>query len=273
MLLARSLFLINIKYYFAQIKPSAKRYFEFLEQPEEGGEHAGSLSGFDKEAEVPVLELKDVIFGYKEGTPILNGVNLTVQQGDRIAVIGENGSGKSTLLDLILGFYHPEKGEIKFWGIPAGNLEPKIIRNRIAVVSQKPYLFQGTIEENVNIGGTASHEDVVDACIKSGAITFIEKLEDGFMQRAGQDGAKLSGGEKQKVAVARAILKKADILLLDEATSGFDKESDKALINLMRGELKDKTIIFITHRYEELEGVEKVYRLAGGQLELMEGQV
>ncbi|WP_346909469.1 ABC transporter ATP-binding protein [Faecalicatena orotica] len=266
-------FLINIKYYFAQIKPSAKRYFEFLEQPEEGGEHAGSLSGFDKEAEVPVLELKDVIFGYKEGTPILNGVNLTVQQGDRIAVIGENGSGKSTLLDLILGFYHPEKGEIKFWGIPAGNLEPKIIRNRIAVVSQKPYLFLGTIEENVNIGGTASHEDVVDACIKSGAITFIEKLEDGFMQRAGQDGAKLSGGEKQKVAVARAILKKADILLLDEATSGFDRESDKALINLVRGELKDKTIIFITHRYEELEGVEKVYRLAGGQLELMEGQV
>lgn len=266
-------FLINIKYYFAQIKPSAKRFFKFLELPEEGADIAGSAGEFVNEARAPALELKDVRFGYKEGTPILNSVNLTVQRGDRIAVIGENGSGKSTLLDLILGFYHPEKGEIRFWGVPAENLEPKVIRNRIAVVSQKPYLFQGTIEENVNIGGTASHEDVVDACIKSGAITFIEKLDDGFMQRAGQDGAKLSGGEKQKVAVARAILKKADILLLDEATSGFDRESDRALINLVRGELMDKTVIFITHRYEELEGVEKVYRLAGGRLELMEGEI
>lgn len=279
-------FLINIKYYFAQIKPSAKRFFEFLEQPEEGGETddhttfddscpiretdgAGGMKNVCVNREqVPALELKDISFGYKESAPILNGVNLTVHQGERIAIIGENGSGKSTLLDLLMGFYQPWQGAIKLWGVPAEKLELKDIRNRIAVVSQKPYLFQGTIEENVNIGGTASHEDVIDACLKSGAIAFIERLEDGFMQRAGQDGAKLSGGEKQKLAVARAILKRADILLMDEATSGFDKESDKALIHLVCEELGKKTVIFITHKYEELDGVEKVYRLTEGRLEL-----
>lgn len=260
-------FLINIKYYFAQIKPSAKRFFEFMALPEEGENAESNIRTPANDRNMPVLELRDVKFRYKEAAPILNGVNLTVKQGERIAIIGENGSGKSTLLDLILGFYQPEQGVIKLWGVPAENLELKDIRNRIAVVSQKPYLFQGTIEENVNIDGMSSHEEVLTACIKSGAIGFIESLEDGFMQYIGQNGAKLSGGEKQKLAVARAILKKADILLLDEATSGFDKESDEALINLVREELGDKTIIFITHRYEELDGVEKVYRLAEGRLE------
>ena len=209
-----------------------------------------------------------VRFGYKEDAPILNDVNLTVHQGEKIAIIGENGSGKSTLFDLILGFRRPGQGVIKLWGVPTENLKLKDIRNRIAVVSQKPYLFQGTIEENVNIERTALHRDVLDSCIKSGAIAFIDRLEDGFKQCIGRNGAKLSGGEKQKLAVARAILKKADILLMDEATSGFDNESDRELFHMMCSELDEKTIIFITHRFEELDGVETVYKLTEGRLEL-----
>ncbi len=268
-------FLINIKYYFAQIIPSAKRLFEFLEQPEERKDidrvsgtlySVGQTNIYDKE---PVLELIDVKFGYNKGTPILNGVNLTVQRGERIGIIGKNGSGKSTLLDLLLGFYQPDQGIIRLWGIPMEDIELKDIRSRISVVSQKPYLFQGTIEGNVNMGGRALHRDVIDACNKSGAMAFIESLEHGFTQCIGQNGAKLSGGEKQKLAVARAILKKADILLMDEATSGFDKESDKALFNLM-SDLDEKTIIFTTHRLEELDEVEKVYKLTEGRLELQE---
>ena len=258
-------FLINIKYYFAQIIPSAKRYFEFLDQPEEENGTDRILESGNQE---PVLELIGVRFGYKEDSPILNDVNLTVHQGEKIAIIGENGSGKSTLFDLILGFRRPGQGVIKLWGVPTENLKLKDIRNRIAVVSQKPYLFQGTIEENVNIERTALHRDVLDACIKSGAIAFIDRLEDGFKQRIGRNGAKLSGGEKQKLAVARAILKKADILLMDEATSGFDNESDRELFHMMCSELDEKTIIFITHRFEELDGVETVYKLTEGRLEL-----
>ncbi len=258
-------FLINIKYYFAQIIPSAKRYFEFLDQPEEEN---GTDRIFESGNQEPVLELIGVRFGYKEDSPILNDVNLTVHQGEKIAIIGENGSGKSTLFDLILGFRRPGQGVIKLWGVPTENLKLKDIRNRIAVVSQKPYLFQGTIEENVNIERTALHRDVLDSCIKSGAITFIDRLEDGFKQCIGRNGAKLSGGEKQKLAVARAILKKADILLMDEATSGFDNESDRELFHMMCSKLDEKTIIFITHRFEELDGVETVYKLTEGRLEL-----
>lgn len=136
-------------------------------------------------------------------------------------------------------------------------------------ISQRPYLFQGTIEENVNIDGKASREAVIEACRKSGALSFIEKFDYGFGQKIGQDGAKLSGGERQKIAVARALLKNADVLLMDEATEGFDVESNEALHKLLHNELKDKTIIFVTHKYRELEGVDKVYRLSKGILKLV----
>ena len=170
-----------------------------------------------------VFEVKNLVFGYEPGHPILNGISLCVKKGERIAIVGENGSGKSTLLNLLAGFYRPQKGIIKLY----------------------------------------------EACRKSGAFGFIEKLDHGFGQKIGQDGAKLSGGERQKIAVARALLKNADILLMDEATEGFDVESNEALRELLHSELKNKTIVFITHKYKELESVDKVYRLSKGILELV----
>lgn len=262
--------LINIKYYFAQIEPSAKRLFRLWGQPEEAEmklnemEHGQIL----QEGDI-VFEVKDLFFGYESNHPILNGVSLCVKKGERVAIIGENGSGKSTLLNLLAGFYQPQKGKIKLYGVPAELINIQDMRNRIAVVSQRPYLFQGTIEENVNIDGKASREAVIEACRKSGALSFIEKFDYGFGQKIGQDGAKLSGGERQKIAVARALLKNADVLLMDEATEGFDVESNEALHKLLHNELKDKTIIFVTHKYRELEGVDKVYRLSKGILKLV----
>ena len=159
---------------------------------------------------------------------------------------------------------------------PFGGILPATKRNNKIVWSScgidgytRPYLFQWTIEENVNIDGKASSDAVVEACRKSGALGFIEKLDHGFGQKIGQDGAKLSGGERQKIAVARALLKNADILLMDEATEGFDVESNEALRELLHSELKNKTIVFITHKYKELESVDKVYRLSKGILELV----
>lgn len=262
-------FLVNVKYYFAQIKPSAKRLFEFWEQPEESGitnknkteDYLGIPFG-----NAPAIEVENISFGYEEAAMLLKGVSFSVQQGERMAIIGENGSGKSTLLNLLTGFYRPHKGIIKLHGIPIETLSIEEIRNNIAVISQKPYLFQGTIEDNVNIDGKASHEEVVSACEKSGALSFIEKLEKGFKQKIGQDGVKLSGGERQKLAVARALLKKANILLMDEATVGFDTDSNKAIHKLLCDELKNITVIIITHKYEELEGISKVYCLADGTL-------
>ncbi|MFR9078151.1 MAG: ATP-binding cassette domain-containing protein [Blautia obeum] len=262
--------LINIKYYFAQIEPSAKRLFELWGQPEELEMKLCEMKPEkiyqDRDM---VFEVKNLVFGYEPGHPILNGISLCVKKGERIAIVGENGSGKSTLLNLLAGFYRPQKGIIKLYGAPVELMDIQDMRNRIAVISQRPYLFQGTIEENVNIDGKASRDAVVEACRKSGALGFIEKLDHGFGQKIGQDGAKLSGGERQKIAVARALLKNADILLMDEATEGFDVESNEALRELLHSELKNKTIVFITHKYKELESVDKVYRLSKGILELV----
>lgn len=266
-------FLINIKYYFAQIKPSAKRLFEFWEQREEAWilDKKESENSFRKRFKnTSVLEMENVVFKYGGDTQVLKGCTFRVYKGEKIAIIGENGSGKSTLLNLLTGFYQPQCGKVKVSGIQVETLGLEEVRKKIAVVSQKPYLFQGSIEENVNIDGRSTHEEVIRACEKSGALEFILKLESGFEQKIGHDGAKISGGERQKLAVARALLKKADILLMDEATSGVDVESSKLLHKLLCNELENITVIFITHRYEELEGINKVYRLTDGVLSQIE---
>lgn len=265
-------FLIDIKYFFAEIKPSAKRLFSFLEMPEENNAALTKkkiLSDDMLYKDVPILELQGVTFGYEKDVPVLKNVNLIVRTGEKIAIIGENGSGKSTLLNLLSGFYQPISGDIKIYGISIKEIGVECIREKIAMVPQKPYLFKGTIEENVDVNRTASFEDVISSCKKSGAISFIKKLENGFTQLVGQDGAKLSGGERQKLAVARALVKKANILILDEATSGFDEESNRNMIHLLHNDLVEKTVIVVTHKYEELEGIESVYKLSEGYLKLV----
>ena len=268
-------FLINIKYYFAKIRPSAKRLITFWRQPEEPGiEYKIKSEDFVKASQVnkaPVIELKNVSFGYKETELVLKDVSFSVQRGEKVAIIGENGSGKSTILNLLTGFYQPQKGVIKVNELPLETMNLEKIRNNIAVISQKPYLFQGTIDDNINIDGKASCEQIWNACKKSGALNFINKLEQGLKQEIGQNGAMLSGGERQKIAVARALLKNSEILLMDEATTGFDVESNKAIHNLLYKELEGITVIFVTHKYEELEVVDRVYKLSEGVLKRYKG--
>lgn len=265
-------FLLDIKYYFAQIEPSINRFLEFLDLPEEKLE-ANMQQNIKRQHSViekaPILEVEKIVFGYEEKLPILNDLTLTVQPGEKIAIIGENGSGKSTLLDLLLGFYQPESGMIKLHGVPVATLGIETVRKKISVVCQNSYFFKGTIEENVNPDRKATLERVMWACENSGAMDFISKFENGLQQFTGQDGEKLSGGEKQKLAVARALTKEADIFILDEPTSEFDIESNKEVINFICKYFTQKTIILVTHRYEELECIEKVYRLSQGKLKLI----
>lgn len=259
-------FFVNMKYYFAQIKPSAERFSEFLQQPEEnqGNIKEEANNYCDAATKHSIVEVEHVCFGYSPEQLVLRDVSFSVYPGEKIAIIGENGSGKSTLLNVLSGIYQAQQGEIKIQGCPVSMQGVEKLREKLAVIPQNPYLFQGTIEENINVDGKSSYEEVVSACEKSGALAFITKLENGFDYQIGKNAAKLSGGEKQKIAVARALLKEADILLMDEATEGYDAESSMALHRLLCAELAEKTIIFVTHRYEKLEDVDKVYRLSNG---------
>lgn len=138
----------------------------------------------------------------------------------------------------------------------------------ILQILEKPYFFDGTIEENVNINKKATQQQVIDACQKSGAIDFIRKQNSGFNQIIGQNGEKLSGGERQKLAVARAILKQSDILILDEITEGFDKKSREKLLDTLYNDFDEKTIIFVTHRQDELKYADCVFRIERGKIDL-----
>ncbi len=253
--------LLNLKMYFARIMPSAKRLFKFLDMESELDRGTGQVS-----TRPPRLEFKEVSFAYQESRPILKGVNFYVEPGEKVAIIGQNGSGKSTIMNLLLRFYTPDSGEITADGVIVSDLTLQGYRSLFSVVSQEPYLFLGDIASNINLTNEASSEKVSSAMHVSGVASFSEKMPMGERTQIGRNGARLSGGEKQKLAVARALLKDAPIVILDEATSGFDVESDAYLHDVIVNQMIDKSVIMITHRYENLEGMDRIYKLENGQM-------
>lgn len=257
---------LNMRFFFSQIFPSAKRLFTLLDTEEEPGGPDPLPSSGDLE-----IRFQDVSFTYESaGRQVLKHVDFSLRKGEKVAVIGQNGSGKSTLLNLVLRFIQPESGAITFCGKDIAELDLEQYRGLFAVVSQEPYLFDDTVENNINLTGDAKEEEVLRAARQSGAEGFIGRLPEKEKSKIGRNGARLSGGEKQKLAVARAIIKDAPIIILDEATSGYDVESDQYLFKILQQELRDKTVISITHRYDNLKGMDRVYRLEEGKLALFD---
>ncbi len=253
--------LLNLKMFFARIIPSAHRLFKFLDMKTETDEGMASISNHP-----PRLEFRKVSFQYEDNRRIIEDASFTVEPGEKVAIIGSNGSGKSTILNLLLRFYQPDDGQILVDGQDANSLALEDYRSLFSVVSQEPYLFFGNVLENVDLSGTASKEKLESALRNSGVKEYLSRMPEGEQTQIGRNGAKLSGGEKQKLAVARALLKDAPVVLLDEATSGFDVESDAYLHEIIVNQMAGKSVIMITHRYNNLEGMDKVYRLADGHL-------
>lgn len=253
--------LLNLKMYFARIMPSARRLFRFLDMESEQAGGAERVSGCP-----PRLEFKDVTFSYQENRPILQSASFYVEPGEKIAIIGQNGSGKSTVLNLLLRFYTPDSGEIMADGMPVSQLSLNEYRSLFSVVSQEPYLFLGDIAGNIDLTGQALPGQVSAAMEDSGVADYIGRMPEGMKTLIGRNGARLSGGEKQKLAVARALLKDAPIVILDEATSGFDVESDAYLHDVIVNQMAGKSVIMITHHYNNLKGLDRVYRLEDGRI-------
>ncbi len=253
--------LLNLKMYFARITPSAKRLFKFLDMETEPDEGDGKPAG-----RPPRLEFRNVRFAYQKDRPILRGASFRVEPGEKVAIIGQNGSGKSTILNLLLRFYVPDYGEITADGVPVSEISLDEYRSLFSVVSQEPYLFLGNISDNVDLTGQMLPDKVTEAMQTSGVADYTQRMPDGVNTKIGRNGARLSGGEKQKLAVARALLKDSPVVILDEATSGFDVESDAYLHNAIVNQMAGKSVIMITHRYENLDGMDRVYRLEGGRI-------
>lgn len=254
--------LINLKMFFARIMPSARRLFQFLDMETERDDGGKSISH-----RPPRLEFQDVAFRYEENRPILQSVNFTVEPGEKVAIIGQNGSGKSTILNLLLRFYPPNSGWILADGTDVNSFLLGNYRGLFSVVSQEPYLFLGDILQNVDLSESAEKEQLENALQASGVADYLPRMPEGGKTQIVRNGAKLSGGEKQKLAVARALLKDAPVVILDEATSGFDVESDAYLHGIILNEMRGKSVVMITHHYEHLDGMDKVFRLEEGRLE------
>ncbi|HLP45284.1 MAG TPA: ABC transporter ATP-binding protein [Candidatus Kapabacteria bacterium] len=203
-----------------------------------------------------------VFYSYDGKNVVLDDVNLHIKPGEKIAFLGQSGAGKTTLMNLMLGFYYPVNGNIRFDGIDIETINLEALRSHIGVVSQNVFLFNDTIFNNIKYGRPeASFQEVMEAAQKSGIHHFIADLENGYETKVGEIGKKLSGGQRQRISIARVLLRNPDLVIFDEPTSSLDNISSKALFDLLKSHLWNRTCIFISHRLNELEWVDRIFVL------------
>ncbi|MDB5202069.1 MAG: antibiotic transporter ATP-binding protein [Ferruginibacter sp.] len=212
------------------------------------------------------IELKNVSFGY-EGVPVLKNINLLIEKGKTIALVGSSGAGKSTLADLIPRFIDASGGEVLIDGVNIKNYTLASVRHQMGIVTQEAILFNTSIEENISLGkdGAAAAE-IAEAARIANAHNFIEKKEDGYATNIGDRGMKLSGGERQRLTIARAVLKNPPILILDEATSSLDTESERLVQDAINNLMNNRTSIVIAHRLSTIRHANEIVVLQKGEI-------
>ena len=205
------------------------------------------------------LAFREVSFSYEGKGPVLKGVSFNLCPGEHMAIVGPSGVGKTTLINLILGFYQPDSGEICFDGLPASAYDIGSLRRRIGYVSQNTLLLSGTIMENIRIGNPkAGREEILLAAQWANIHDFIMNLPEGYESRIGEKGVNLSEGQRQRIAIARALVKNPDILILDEPTSALDNRLERDMFDSILSVMKGKTLLMVTLHMPAIEKAEKV---------------
>jgi len=213
------------------------------------------------------VELKDVTFGYDKFKPVLKNISLKVEPGEMIGLVGHSGAGKSTTINLICRLYDVGEGKLLFDGTDVKDYRIADLRNQIGVVLQETYLFAGSVAENIAYARPeATKERVLEAAAAANAHDFVMRMADGYDSEVGERGKKLSGGEKQRIAIARAVLHNPRILILDEATSSVDSETEKQIQLALERLVKDRTTFAIAHRLSTLRNAHRLVVLENGEL-------
>ena len=213
------------------------------------------------------VEFRNISFRYSANQhDSLSDINITIQPGQTIALVGRSGGGKSTLVSLLARFYEPTNGEIRLDEIPVTQYELGNLRQQIALVSQEVVLFNDTLRANVAYGslGDASDDSIYEALGRANAEEFVRSLPNGLDTELGDNGVLLSGGQRQRIAIARAFLKDAPLLILDEATSDLDTESERLIQNALKEVMRDRTTVVIAHRLSTIEKADLIYVVDGG---------
>ena len=213
------------------------------------------------------IEFNDTSFAY-DHKPVLNNISFTLKPDFKTALVGESGEGKTTITNLLMRLYEPRSGKILIDGQDISKVSQSSLREKIGVVFQEPALFSGTIKENISYSNpNASDQEIINAAKAANAHKFITKFEKGYETEIGERGLKLSGGEKQRIAIARAILKDAPILVLDEATSSLDSRSEVEVQNALKELMKGRTTLIIAHRLSTISQVDQIITLSGGKVQ------
>ena len=226
------------------------------------GNSQHDVSAPDQPTNSAILEMVDVHFEYpaRPNIPVFRGLNLSVRHGETLALVGPSGCGKSTAIALFECFYRPSQGVVKYKGVDLAELNIRWLRNELGLVSQEPVLFDTTIEENIRYSvPDATHDQVVEAAKQANAHTFISEFPEGYSTSVGQGSTLVSGGQKQRFAIARALLKKPKVLLLDEATSALDSESEKVVQEALDKIMADteQTVVVIAHRLSTIRNADR----------------
>jgi subfamily B ATP-binding cassette protein MsbA len=239
------------------------RLNEILEAPivVEEKKNPTELTGFTNS-----IEFKNVFFSYQD-TTILENINLKIQKGKSIALVGSSGAGKSTLADLVPRFHDVSDGDLYIDGINIKDYSLNSLRQQISIVTQEPILFNDTIAANIALGKPdATEAEIIEAAKIANAYDFITNKEDGFNTIIGDRGSKLSGGERQRLTIARAVLKNPPILILDEATSALDTESEKLVQDAINNMMQNRTSIVIAHRLSTIRHADEIIVLQKGNI-------
>ena len=213
------------------------------------------------------VSLDGVSFGYEPGRPVLHNISLEAKPGEIVALVGHTGAGKSTLVSLIARLYDPWQGAIRFDGVDLRQLQLRSLRENLAFVMQEPFLFRLTVAENIAYGRpAASRDDIIAAAKAAAADDFIRRLPQGYDTIIGERGATLSGGEKQRISTARALLKDAPVLILDEPTSALDPETESSLMEAMERLMRGRTTFVIAHRLSTVRKADRVIVIDRGRI-------
>ena len=254
-------------------RAAGERVFEILDTLSEtdavGGRNAAETEQLRAEARAirGDVRFSNVSFAYSEDLPVLHNINVHAQPGETVALVGATGAGKSTLVNLITRFYEFDTGEITIDGRPLGEIPKDVLREAVGLVTQESFLFNGTVRDNLRLGKpAASDEELLQAAAAANARCFIERLPQGLGTIVGERGVKLSVGEKQRVSIARALLKDPPILILDEATASVDTETERQIQEALERLMANRTSFVIAHRLSTVRHADRILVLDAGRV-------
>lgn len=256
--------LVSLQLTFQEASIAMKRLSELMSLDREDKDSKDKLLGIDLTGDIV---FKNIRFAYGSRPPVINDFNLTIPSGKKVALVGESGAGKSTLAKMLLKFVDVKEGAISISGYDLQDLDHNDLRQRIAYIPQTIQLFTGTIIENLKIGNSeATYEQMISACRMAGAHSFIEKLPNRYGAFVEESGANFSGGEKQRLAIARALLSKSELFIFDEATSNLDSFSEQKMQDLIFSRMKGVTSLIIAHRLSTIVNCDLICFIENGQI-------